>query len=358
SINASATTIGLTYDDGGAEGFWSDYYPNSIAVRFTPPISRWRITAILIYGFAIIKSEKPFIIEVRESDFNVIFRASILVSNYFKNATLDWTRIPLPSVVVKGDFYVCVYPMLEPNGTQLWIAIDNDTVSGRSLLVDCYRQETKRYDRGNAMMRVEGEEATDFAEIIPDSIFVEEEVLRIFFRVITRSNVTEISAVLQRGPQTVDCKVVRKGELYEVVVDWPRLSGLKELAKLKLRAKTLNSTTTLVVKLGEILFSKYLRLRDESESLRAMLNNSKLKQEASEHVLGGEETDVTVLRASLEAYEKKWLKEAKEVEKLTRELNAMRLLTGFLGLSTVLLFIALLKRGPIQARPLRNEGSG
>ncbi|MBO3810247.1 MAG: hypothetical protein FGF50_11740 [Candidatus Brockarchaeota archaeon] len=144
--------------------------------------------------------------------------------------------------------------MLEPNGTQLWIAIDNDTVSGRSLLVDCYRQETKRYDRGNAMMRVEGEEATDFAEIIPDSIFVEEEVLRIFFRVITRSNVTEISAVLQRGPQTVDCKVVRKGELYEVVVDWPRLSGLKELAKLKLRAKTLNSTTTLVVKLGEIRY--------------------------------------------------------------------------------------------------------
>ncbi|MBO3809928.1 MAG: hypothetical protein FGF50_10125 [Candidatus Brockarchaeota archaeon] len=57
SINASATTIGLTYDDGGAEGFWSDYYPNGIAVRFTPPISRWRITAILIHGFAIFRGE-------------------------------------------------------------------------------------------------------------------------------------------------------------------------------------------------------------------------------------------------------------------------------------------------------------
>jgi len=132
--------IELAYDDGGAELFWSDYYPNGIAVMFSPPASRWKITAILIHGFIIDKGEKPFIVELRDRDLNVIFRTSLSVSEYFKNATLHWARIPLPNVTVRGDFYVCVYPMLDFNGTQLWIAIDNGTASDRCFLIDCYRQ--------------------------------------------------------------------------------------------------------------------------------------------------------------------------------------------------------------------------
>ncbi|MBO3842561.1 MAG: hypothetical protein FGF48_09150 [Candidatus Brockarchaeota archaeon] len=346
----------LRYDDGGAECFWSDYYPNGIAVKFTPPALKWRITAILIYGFAVIKGEKSFIVEVRDGGFNLVFKASIPISSHFKNATLDWAKVPLPSIVVKDNFYICIYPMLEPNGTQLWTAIDNDTISDRSFLVDCYRQEMRKYDEGNAMIRVEGEEAVDFVEIVPDSIFVEEGALRILFRVIATSNVTEVSAVLQAGSLTEDCEVIYKEGLHEATVDWPRLFGLKEPARLTLRAKTLNSTATLAIKLGENLFSEHLRLKDENRFLRAMLNNSRLERETLERALQGKETDITIMKASLEAHERKWLKEVEVTEKLTRELNVIKLLAGFLGLSMALLFTILLRRGLIQARPPRGGG--
>ncbi|MEM2050283.1 MAG: hypothetical protein QXP19_01985 [Thermoproteota archaeon] len=346
----------LRYDDGGAECFWSDYYPNGIAVEFTPPALKWRITAVLIYGFAVVKGEKSFIVEVRDSCFNAVFRASFLISNHFKNATLDWARVPLPNIVMEGNFYVCIYPMLEPKGTQLWIAIDNDTISNRSFLVDCYKREMRKFDEGNVMIRVEGEETTDFIEIIPDSISVEEDALRIFFRIITTSNITDVNADLQTDSLIEDCGVMYRGELYEVTVNWPRFFGLEEPAKLMLRAKTLNSTAILVIKLSEAFFFKYLQLRGENELLKVMLNNSRLEQEALERMLEGKETDITIMRASLEAYEKKWLKGAEEVEKLTQELNLMKLLMGFLGLFTALLFSILLRRGLIRARPLRGMG--
>ncbi|MBO3832903.1 MAG: hypothetical protein FGF51_05900, partial [Candidatus Brockarchaeota archaeon] len=272
-------------------------------------------------------------------------------------ATLDWAKIPLPSIIMKGDFYVCVYPMLELGGTQLWIAIDNDTASDRGFLVDCYRQEMRKLDGGSVMIRVEGEEATDLAEIILNSIFFEKETLRTLFRVIATSNITEVSAVLQTDFLTEDCGVIYREGLYEVIVDWSRLLGIEEPAKLTLRAKALNSTATLVVKLGETFFSEYLQLRGENEFLKAMLNNSRLERETLGRMLEGKETDITIMKASLEAYEKKWLNEAEEAEKLTQELNVMRLLTGFLGLSTVLLFTILLRRGLIRARPLRNVRS-
>ncbi|MBO3754912.1 MAG: hypothetical protein FGF53_08590, partial [Candidatus Brockarchaeota archaeon] len=238
--------------------------------------------------------------------------------------------------------------------TQLWIAIDNDTISDRSFLVDCYRQEMRGFNGGNAMIRVKGEEATDLAEIILDSISVEKESLRILFRVIATSNVTEVSAALQTGSLTEDCEVMHRGELYEVTVNWPKLSGLKEPAGLVLRSKTLNSTTNLVIKLGETLFSEYFRLKDENKFLKVTLNNSKLEQEALGRILEGKEADIKIMRASLEAYEKGWLR---EVEELTRELNLMKLLTGFLGLSTALLFAILLRRRLVRARLLRSRWS-
>ena len=78
--NTSAMSVELAYDDSGAEGFWSDYYPNGMAVKFRPPASRWRITTILVYGFIIDRGEKPFMVEIRDEDLNVILRVSLLVS--------------------------------------------------------------------------------------------------------------------------------------------------------------------------------------------------------------------------------------------------------------------------------------
>ncbi|MGB9718951.1 MAG: hypothetical protein ACPL4E_11070, partial [Thermoproteota archaeon] len=151
------TPTELAYDDGGVDYFWSDYYPNGIALKFSPPVSRWKVTAILLYGFAIDKGEKSFIVEVRDSDLNAVLRTSVLISRHFKNATLHWAKIPLPSVIVRGDFYVCIYPMLEFSGTQLWIGVDNDTAPDGCFFIDCYKQEVKEWGRGRAMMRVEGE---------------------------------------------------------------------------------------------------------------------------------------------------------------------------------------------------------
>lgn len=289
---------------------------------------------------------KTFILEVRNSDFNMVFKASCSASEHFKNATLDWTRISLPGIIVRGDFYVCVYPMLEPNGTQLWIAVDNDTISDRSLLVDCYGQGMKKYDKGIAMIRVEGEEATDFIEIIPDYILMEEETLRLFFRITAISNITEVRAILQKGSLTEDCEVAYEDGLYEVMVDWSRLSGLEEPAKLALSAKTPNSTALLIVKLGETLLSTYFRLRDENTLLKTMLNSSKSEWEALEDKLRDREASIIALRSLLDAYEKKLLDEADENERLCGELNIFRILTVLLSASTLFLFVAVLRRRP------------
>ncbi|MGB9717728.1 MAG: hypothetical protein ACPL4E_04735 [Thermoproteota archaeon] len=340
--NTSAMSVELAYDDCGAEGFWSDYYPNGVAVKFSPPASRWRITAILVYGFIIDRGEKPFMVELRDEDLNVILRASLPISEYFKNATLHWARVPLPNVIVKSDFYVCVYPLLESNGTQLWIAIDNDTISNRSFLVDCYGLSMRKYEGGNVMIRVEGEEAIEFVEITPDSIFVEEEALRLFFKV-TTGNIMELKAILQTGSLPEDCKVMRRDERYEVIINWQRLSGLKEPAKLTLSAKAQNSTASLTIKLGETLLSTCFQLRDENALLRAMLNSSKPEQETLKHRLENEESNIIALRFLLNTYEKKLLDEAERNERICRELNTLRLLTALLAVSIIFLLIIILR---------------
>ncbi|MEM2997998.1 MAG: hypothetical protein QW542_03525 [Thermoproteota archaeon] len=354
-VNTSAASIELAYDDGGAEGFWSDYYPNGMAVSFSPPASRWKITAILIYGFIIDRGGKPFIVEVRDEELNVIFRASLPVSEYFKNATLNWAKIPLPSMIVTGDFYVCVYPMLEPNGTQLWIAVDEDTASWRSFLIDCYAGRLSRCEAGSAMVRAEGEEAACFAEIIVESISAGEEGLGLVFKVVSPSNATEVKAVLQTGSAIEDCKVTLEEKSYMVTVPWTELSGLTQPAGLVLSVKALNSTITLAIGLSEKLFSKHLKLMEENRLLKTVLNSSRLEQEALRSMVENREADATVLKASLEVSEGKWLKKAEEAERLARELHATRLLTILLGVSTVLLSILLLRSKTSLAR-LRRDG--
>lgn len=353
---SGAPSLVLHYDDGGAECFWSDYYPNGVAVKFTAPSSRWRITSILIYGFVIDRGVKTFIVEVRDSDFNLVFKASCSSSEHFKNATLGWARISLPGIIVRGDFYVCVYPMLELNGTQLWIAVDNDTISDRSFLVDCYRQEMEKYDGGIAMIGVEGEEAADSVKIVPDSIFAEEKALRLFFRVLAESNVTEVKAILQTGLLTEDCEVVYKEGLYEVMVDCSRLSGLREPAELTLSARASDSITFLTVKLGETLFSAYFRLMGENALLKTMLNSSRPECEVLEDKLGNKEASIIALRSLLNAYEERLLEEAFRIERLCVELNILRILTVLLAASILFLLLIVLRRRLFASSTLSDAG--
>jgi hypothetical protein len=340
----NAFAIPLTYDDGGAESFWSDYYPNGIAIRFGPPASKWRINAILIHGFIIDKGEKSFIVEIRDKDLNVIFRTSIPVSEYFKNATLHWARIPLPNVTVRDDFYICVYPMLEFNGTQLWIGIDNDTAPGNCFLIGCYKQEVRSFKGGQAMIRVEGEEIIDFIEIIPNSIFIDEDTLKISFKIVAPSDSVEVRATLQAGSLIEDCEVVFDKGLYRARIGWLMLSGIKEPAELSLSAKALNLTATLAIGLNETLFSKHLELKEENEWLRAMVNGSGIELGALRNKLEKEENTTALLRASLKEYQEMMSEKTEENERLTEELNMMRLLVVSLAVSTVFLLIVLVRR--------------
>jgi len=340
--NASPTP--LAYDDGGAESFWSDYYPNGIAVKFTPPASRWKVTDILVYGFIIDKGEKSFIVEIRDKDLNVIFGTSLPITEYFKNATLHWARIHLPNVTVRGDFYVCVYPMLDFNGTQLWIAMDNDTISDNCFLIDCYRQEIRSFKEGYATIRVEGEETIGFIEIVPNSIFVDEDALKLSFKIIAPSDSVKVMATLQAGSIIEDCEVVFDKGLYETRIEWSMLSGLKEPAKLLLSAKALNLTATLIIELSETLFSKHLELKEENGQLRAMVNNSIVELRASRDKLEIEKNTTALLRASLKEYQEMVLERTRENERLTEELNIMRLLTVSLAVSTAFLLVMLVRR--------------
>ncbi|MEM3448635.1 MAG: hypothetical protein QXP38_07130, partial [Nitrososphaerota archaeon] len=280
----------------------------------------------------------------RDSGFNAVFRASFLISNHFKNATLDWARVPLPNIVMEGNFYVCIYPMLEPKGTQLWIAIDNDTISNRSFLVDCYKREMRKFDEGNVMIRVEGKEATDFIEIIPDYILIGREALRLLFKVITTSNITEVRAILQIESLREDCEVIYREGLYEVMIDWSRLFGLREPAMLMLSARASNSTAFLTMKLSETLVSTHFRLRDENALLRAMFNSSKAEMEVLKDRLENREASIVALRSLLDAYEEKLLNEAERNERLCRELNVLRLLIALLAITTIFLLVITLRR--------------
>ncbi len=339
-INTSATP--LAYDDGGAESFWSDYYPNGVAVKFSPPASKWRITDILVYGFMIDKGGKSLVVEIRDSDLNVILRTSILISEHFKNATLHWAKIPLPNVIVRDDFYVCVYPMLEFDGTQLWISIDNDTALNRCFLIDCYKQEVKDWKGGQVMIRVEGEEDIDFIRIAPNSISIEEDALTLSFKIVAPSDDVEVRATLQAGSLIEDCEVEYEKGLYRMRIEWSRLLGLKP-AKLLLSAKSLNSTATLVIELNETLFSECVRLKKENERLRTMMNNSGVELRILRDKLEREENVTALLSTSLKEYQEMLSEKTKENKKLTEELNITRLLTTSLAILTASLFIILLR---------------
>jgi len=121
--------------------------------------------------------------------------------------------------------------------------------------------------------------------------------------------------------------------------------GLKSPVKLLLSAKTLNSTATLTIGLNETLFSKYLGLEEENEYLRAMVNSSNAELRALRDKLGKEENVAALLGISLKEYQKIISEKTKENERLTGELGIIRLLAISLAISTVSLFIMLLRRG-------------
>ena len=179
----------LAYDDGNADYGWSDFYPYAAMVRFSPPSASWRITGVRLHATCILRGPaQVFYVQIWDAGLNTIYWSAFLLSNVFKNATLDWYTIGLPNVVVTGDFYVVIVPMFTLDGTQLWISIDDDPpIANTSFTVNVddhtihasLNASSKR--PGDFMVRVIGEPAPTLPELRLSSIeFKEDETIAAF----------------------------------------------------------------------------------------------------------------------------------------------------------------------------------
>jgi len=187
SLKASATPLELAHDDGKADYGWSDFYPYAAAVRFSPPLTSWRITAIRLHAACVLSGSQVFYVQIWDAGLNTIYWSSFLFSSVFKNATLDWHTIQLPNVVVTGVFYVVIVPMFTLDGSQLWISVDDDPPFSNSSFIVNVDDHTIHASLnatgkrpGDFMVRVIGEPAPTLPELRLSSIeFKEDETIMV-----------------------------------------------------------------------------------------------------------------------------------------------------------------------------------
>jgi hypothetical protein len=188
-LETHASFLELAYDDGKADYGWSDFYPYAAMVRFSPPSASWRITGVRLHATCVLRGlAQVFYVQIWDAGLNTVYWSSFLLSNVFKNATLDWYTIGLPNVVVTGDFYVVIVPMFTFDGAQLWISIDDDQpISNSSFIVNVddhtihasLNASGKR--PGDFMVRVVGEPVQTLPELKLSSIeFKEDETIAAF----------------------------------------------------------------------------------------------------------------------------------------------------------------------------------
>ncbi|MEM2945304.1 MAG: hypothetical protein QXI87_03040 [Thermoproteota archaeon] len=188
-LKASAAPFELSYDDGGQDYGWSDFYPNGAAVRFSPPSQSWRITAVKIYATCILRgSSSLFYVQIWDAGLNTVYSEPLIFNRVFRNATLDWYTITVPNVVVKGVFHVVIVPMFTLDGPQLWLGVDDDPpIDNMSLIVDVDKHvplvslNSSSARPGDFMVRVVGEPTETPPELKLASIeFNEKETIAVF----------------------------------------------------------------------------------------------------------------------------------------------------------------------------------
>ncbi|MEM4230129.1 MAG: hypothetical protein QXZ66_10280 [Thermoproteota archaeon] len=188
-LKASAAPFELSYDDGGQDYGWSDFYPNGAAVRFSPPSQSWRITAVKIYATCILRGPASlFYVQIWDAGLNTVYSQPLIFNRVFRNATLDWYTIEVPNVVVKGVFHVVVVPMFTLDGPQLWLGVDDDPpIDNMSLIVDVDKHvplvslNSSSARPGDFMVRVVGEPTETPPELKLASIeFNEKETIAVF----------------------------------------------------------------------------------------------------------------------------------------------------------------------------------
>ncbi|MGC8935243.1 MAG: hypothetical protein ACP5LN_08825 [Thermoproteota archaeon] len=270
---AIAQPIELRYDDNEVNYFWSDFYPHGAAVKFTPPVVPWKITAVRFLGLLIQRGPPLiFFVELRDKDFNLIYRSSYLASQFLDNATVEWVTIPISNYTVKGDFYVCIYPRLTIDGPQLWIGADDDKpISGRSFLVDgesgtiIKAWDEKSNAPKNFMIRALGEAATSLLELRLTSVRVTTEGAIVSFAVSSKGVILGIEAILHHNVSWTPCEAELKESTLRVLVKGP--------GNLTVNVRTLDASAGTTILIEGDLWEKYFEIRNAAYLL-SLMNSS------------------------------------------------------------------------------------
>jgi hypothetical protein len=315
-----AASFELAHDDGEFDYGWSDFYPYAAAVKFSSPSQSWRVTAVRLHGVCILRGSQVFYVEIWDSNLNTKHQSVFLLSNVFKNATLDWYTIELPNIVVTGEFYVVIVPMLTLDGSQLWISIDDDPpVANTSFIMNVDEHtihaslNSTSSRPGDFMIRVVGEPAPAPPELRLSSVeFGEDETTVVFTysgeslnfgaRLVkpdgsfTEENVTRLGnslIVRTRGEGMLNVFVVTPS--YEVIGASVRLES-----SLRTLYRDLLANYTVLKHDAEKMLRQIDSLVKDSENLRLQLNQSqaliRIQDERINKLLG----NVSSLRGELE----------------------------------------------------------
>lgn len=275
-----AQTIELGYDDGGSDFLWSDFYPHGAAVKFTPPFSPWRITALKFYGLLVERrTTLTFNVELRDEDFELVCRTPIDAFKLMRNATLDWVMMKVANYTFDKEFYVCIYPMLTVDGPQLWIGADeNAPISGESFLVDGERGVlVKAWDGGSErprdfMIRVVGEPSVPEVEVRFLSATVTTDGATLNFLVKSNRKLISWDAVLHHGTSWTKCETQLEGDVITVKINEP--------GNVTVNILTSDASAGVTVSIGGDLWDRYFEAMDLAYKLR--VTNSSLTSQLSD----------------------------------------------------------------------------
>ena len=145
SVDANSSEIEIYYDNNASNpGGLGGSLPGGLAVDFTPPSEEyWVLKRVKFYGMRWANESYDsmlFYIEVWDKNKNELLHVAYKYSDYFKNYDSKWVTVDIPDVLVKDDFFVCIFPNMvytpsEPS-PHMNVGFNNDPpISNRSYRV-------------------------------------------------------------------------------------------------------------------------------------------------------------------------------------------------------------------------------
>jgi parallel beta-helix repeat protein len=142
---SSSSEVEIYYDNNANNpGGLGGSLPGGLAVNFTPPCEEyWALKRVKFYGMRWANESygnMTFYVEVWDRDGNELLHIAYKYSDYFKNYDSKWVTVDIPDVLVKDDFFVCVFPNMiyMPSGLSphMNVGFNNDLpISNRSYRV-------------------------------------------------------------------------------------------------------------------------------------------------------------------------------------------------------------------------------